>query len=279
MQHIVFRHHVSEHVFFANTVVHAWSYVTHVTGAMDVDGPLEPGTEAGGGGPMTDGAETQPDDDREIQTQARDEEEEEGALPDEVPTVTLPSRTSRGRAGMSSHPSRSALQLLMDEEDAAAIATAATTKRPRPPSRKFHLVARSRLFELEASVWVFNEYPIRAPLFRVRALRRMPATFGDALTAALAKGAASGLKGLLAVPAGEPLEAAGVNHVSWLEQQVRHVYLHGCAQHTLYEQQAVCQWQRPGSAFWNPQQVLLYICVCYCTPVPHIPVLVCQSGG
>ncbi len=95
---------------------------------------------------------------------------------------------------------------------------------PQPRRRvqlAFRCVMRSAGLELEAMASVFLEYPVRPPVFRVVALRPLqPGPAAAAIAAHAAKGTATTLRTLLAVPAGLPLGPAAANHVFWLEKQV-----------------------------------------------------------
>jgi hypothetical protein len=107
----------------------------------------------------------------------------------------------------------------------AAEAAAAPQPFPAPRTvRVFRFVARSGALELEASIVVYSEYPLRPPRVRCTALRPLqgptPGPAEAALAAHAAKASSATLKALLAVPVGSDLPAAvAANWLLWLEGQ------------------------------------------------------------
>jgi hypothetical protein len=114
-----------------------------------------------------------------------------------------------------------AMQLLLQEEEEAAAAAAPVVQEvPKPPSRLFRCLLRSKSLEAEVHVRLYTEYPLRPPLLLVKALREMPPATAAATAAAVAKGGGSSLKAAAALPGGAELEGSAVNGIAWMEQQV-----------------------------------------------------------
>ncbi len=203
-----------------------------------------------------------------------DNEDEEGALPDEPGEITA-SRQQQQRALEASEGSRdrdrrqarkasAALQVLLDAQEEAA-AGQPPSQRPRPHHRRYRLVARTRLLEVEAALYVFSEYPLRPPVLRVCALRPLPPAAWDAVLAAMSGNKGRSLQGALSVAAGESLGQTATNLVAWIESEVCATHTHRHTQHAHGTQP--CCFSFASRNAQESEARLTNVCVLWCAQV------------